>query len=142
MRGGSDRGRARDDAAASRKRAPAPQTAPPTSQPTQQAPEAAAPPVETAAAGTVSCQALCAMHMVEICNTDKVLWSAHRARWEPTPCGMRRGEPFLAQCYQEQWDTGTFDTSCVQPCEASDAGRSRLTAILQEAGCVAGPGRS
>jgi hypothetical protein len=82
------------------------------------------------------------MHMVEICNTDKVLWSAHRARWEPTPCGTRRDEQFLAQCYQEQWDTGTFETSCVQPCEASDAGRSRLMAILQEAGCVAGPGQS
>jgi hypothetical protein len=94
------------------------------------------------AAAGVSCHSLCEMHMVEICNTDKVLWSAHRARWEPTPCGTRRDEPFLTQCYQEQWDTGTFDTSCVQPCEASDAGRSRLMAILQEAGCVAGPGPS
>jgi hypothetical protein len=93
-------------------------------------------------ASEVSCHSLCEMHMVEICNTDKVLWSAHRVRWEPTPCGTRREEAFLTQCYQEQWDTGTFDTSCVQPCEASDAGRSRLMAILQEAGCVSGPGPS
>jgi hypothetical protein len=90
----------------------------------------------------VSCATLCEMHMVEICNSDKVLWSAHRARWEPTPCGTRREEPFLTQCYREQWDTGTFETSCVQPCEASDAGRTRLMALLQEAGCVAGPGPS
>jgi len=90
----------------------------------------------------VSCAMLCEMHMIEICNSDKVLWSAHRARWEPTPCGTRREEPFLAQCYREQWDTGTFETSCVQPCEASDAGRTRLMAILQEAGCVAGPAPS
>jgi hypothetical protein len=137
---GPDRSRARDDAAAARKTAPAPQ--PPDAPHPTEAPAAAAAPVEAAAASAVSCRALCAMHMVEICNTDKVLWSAHRTRWEPTPCGMRRGEPFLAQCYQEQWDTGTFDTSCVQPCEASDAGRSRLTAILQEAGCVADPGPS
>jgi len=89
-----------------------------------------------------SCHALCEMHMVEICNTDKVLWSAHRARWEATPCGTRREEPFLAACYREQWDTGTFETSCVLPCESSDEGRTRLTAILQEAGCVAGPGPS
>ena len=125
-----------------RKPAPVPQPAADAPRPTAEAPDAAEPPVETAAASAVSCQALCAMHMVEICNSDKVLWSAHRARWEPTPCGMRRGEPFLAQCYQEQWDTGTFDTSCVQPCEASDAGRSRLTAILQESGCVGDPGPS
>jgi hypothetical protein len=112
-------------------------------QPTPVSPEPSAAPAEpTAVARAASCQSLCEMHMVEICNTDKVLWSAHRARWEPTPCGTRRDEQFLAQCYQEQWDTGTFETSCVQPCEASDAGRSRLMAILQEAGCVAGPGQS
>jgi hypothetical protein len=105
-------------------------------------PEAEETPEAPRAAPQVSCHSLCEMHMVEICNTDKVLWSAHRARWEPTPCGTRRDEPFLAQCYQEQWDTGTFETSCVQPCEASDAGRSRLMAILQDAGCVSGPGPS
>jgi len=142
MRGSADRGRARDDAAPARKPAPAPTPAADAPRPAAEAPETAETPAAMAAASAVSCQTLCAMHMVEICNTDKVLWSAHRARWEPTPCGMRRGEPFLAQCYQEQWDTGTFDTSCVQPCEASDAGRSRLTAILQEAGCVADPGPS
>jgi len=97
---------------------------------------------EPAPAEVVSCATLCEMHMIEICNSDKVLWSAHRARWEPTPCGTRREEAFLTQCYREQWDTGTFETSCVQPCEASDAGRTRLMAILQEAGCVAGPGPS
>lgn len=98
-----------------------------------------APPV---AAVVVSCATLCEMHMIEICNSDKVLWSAHRARWEPTACGTRREETFLTQCYREQWETGTFETSCVQPCEASDAGRTRLMAILQEAGCVAGPAPS
>jgi hypothetical protein len=142
MRGNADRGRARDDAGTARRPAPTP---PPAVDAPRMAPEASEPaetPGATAAASGASCQALCAMHMVEICNTDKVLWSAHRARWEPTPCGMRRGEPFLARCYQEQWDTGTFDTSCVQPCEASEAGRSRLTAILQESGCVADRGPS
>ena len=99
-------------------------------------------PPPPAAEPAVSCATLCEMHMVEICNSDKVLWSAHRARWEPTACGTRRDEAFLTECYREQWDTGTFDTSCVQPCEASDAGRTRLMAILQEAGCVAGPAPS
>jgi hypothetical protein len=101
-----------------------------------------APDAAPAADAVTSCRALCEMHMVEICNADKVLWSAHRARWEPTPCGIRREEPFLAQCYREQWETGTFETSCVQPCESSDEGRTRLMAILQDAGCVAGPGPS
>jgi len=142
MRGGMDRTRGRDDAAHARKAAPAPSPAADAGHPAPEAHEPAEAAAATAAASAVSCQALCAMHMVEICNMDKVLWSAHRARWEPTPCGMRRDEPFLTECYQEQWDTGTFDTSCVQPCQASDAGRSRLTAILEEAGCVAGPGQS
>ena len=107
--------------------------------PAPAAPDAiAAAPTPVAA----SCRSLCAMHMVEICNTDKLLWSAHRMQWEPTPCGTRRDERFLSQCYQEQWDTGTFETSCVQPCEASDDGRSRLTAILQDAGCPTGSGPS
>jgi hypothetical protein len=114
----------------------------PTPEPPQADEEPAAADAPTAAAQGASCHALCEMHMVEICNTDKVLWSAHRVRWEPTRCGTRREEPFLAQCYQEQWDTGTFETSCVQPCEASDEGRGRLMAILQEAGCVSGPGQS
>ena len=137
--------RAAHEASPARRAEPArePGKAVPSTPPVPAAPEPAeAPAGPTAAATVVSCRALCEMHMVEICNTDKVLWSAHRARWEPTPCGTRREEAFLAQCYQEQWDTGTFDTSCVQPCEASDAGRTRLTAILQEAGCVSGPGRS
>jgi hypothetical protein len=89
-----------------------------------------------------SCEALCAMHMIEICNANTVLWNANRAPWEPTPCGTRREEPFLAQCYREQWDTGTFETSCVQPCESSAEGRARLTAILRDAGCMPGPGPS
>jgi len=114
----------------------------PAEEPVDEPADEPAPPAEVAAAPAVSCATLCEMHMIEICNSDKVLWSAHRARWEPTRCGTRREEPFLAQCYREQWDTGTFETSCVQPCEASDAGRTRLMAILQEAGCVAGPAPS
>lgn len=114
--------------------APAAEPAPPA------ADESTAGPAQADAAP--SCQTLCAMHMVEICNADKLLWSAHRAPWEPTPCGTRRDEPFLAQCYERQWQTGTFDTSCVQPCESSPEGRERLMAILRDAGCVPTPGPS
>src|SRR5262249_54140808 len=32
-----------------------------------------------------SCNSLCGMHMVQLCNNDKVLWSTHRAKWEATP---------------------------------------------------------
>ena len=146
MRAGPGRGAARERPANPVRTTPAtrqPEEPSAGTQATAGAPEPSEPPAEqTALARATSCRTLCEMHMVEICNTDKVLWSAHRARWEATPCGTRRDEGFLAQCYQEQWDTGTFDTSCVQPCEASDAGRSRLMAILQEAGCVAGPGPS
>jgi hypothetical protein len=39
-----------------------------------------------------SCTNLCRMHMVEICNKDRVLWDAHRKRWEPTPCGSMRDD--------------------------------------------------
>jgi len=138
MRASLGRIAARQRADGARKPAPARDVAEVTTEPPAPA-ETPPPPADEPA---VSCATLCEMHMVEICNSDKVLWSAHRARWEPTACGTRRDEAFLTECYREQWDTGTFDTSCVQPCEASDAGRTRLMAILQEAGCVADPGPS
>src|SRR5207249_10414114 len=83
-----------------------------------------------------SCSALCGMHMVEICNKDKSLWNAHGSKWQPTPCGTRRDEDFLADCYRRQWLTGAFHDSCVVPCESTPEGRGRLLGILQTAGCL------
>jgi len=83
-----------------------------------------------------SCSALCGMHMVEICNKDKSLWNAHGSKWQPTPCGTRRDEDFLADCYRRQWLTGAFHDSCVVPCESTPEGRDRVLGILQTAGCL------
>jgi len=83
-----------------------------------------------------SCSTLCGMHMVELCNDDTSLWITHRARWEATPCGTRRSEPFLADCYREQWESGTFQDACVAPCEATAEGRERLEDILRRDGCL------
>jgi hypothetical protein len=83
-----------------------------------------------------SCTNLCRMHMVEICNQDKVLWDANRKRWEPTPCGSMREDAFLQDCYRQQWLSGAFHESCVEPCEQASEGRDRLLGILQTAGCL------
>ena len=83
-----------------------------------------------------SCMNLCRMHMVEICNKDRVLWDAHRKRWEPTPCGSMRDDTFLQDCYRQQWLSGAFHESCVEPCEQAPEGRDRLLGILQTAGCL------
>jgi len=83
-----------------------------------------------------SCSALCGMHMVELCNNDRALWIEHRLRWEATPCGTRRHDEFLEECYQQQWQSGTFADACVTPCEATPEGRERLESILRRAGCL------
>jgi len=92
-----------------------------------------------------TCDALCNMHIVELCNSDRVLWISHKVNWEATPCGTRRDEPFLQECYREQWLGGTFDSACIRPCESTAEGHERLMRILQDAGCLAsgrhsGPG--
>lgn len=101
--------------------------------PAEPVPEAAEPPPDN---NTYSCDALCSMHMIQICNRDKVLWSAHRSAWKSTPCGKRRDEDFLQDCYRQQWLNGAFHDSCVVPCEASTEGREQLINILRGAGCV------
>jgi hypothetical protein len=88
------------------------------------------------AAARYSCQRLCSLHMVELCNNDKVLWSAHRVKWEATVCGERREEPFLQDCYRRQWLSGTFRDGCLRPCEGTAGGRDQLLMILKQAGCV------
>src|SRR5262249_52386244 len=50
-----------------------------------------------------SCAALCDLHMVDLCNNDRTLWSRHGSRWENTRCGVRRSEGFLEDCYRMQW---------------------------------------
>jgi hypothetical protein len=76
------------------------------------------------------------MHMVELCNKDKVLWNAHRRKWEPTPCGTMRDDGFLQECYRKQWLSGAFHDSCVAPCKRAADGRDRLLGILQSEGCL------
>jgi hypothetical protein len=76
------------------------------------------------------------MHMVELCNNDRALWTQNGARWENTRCGVRRSEEFLAACYRMQWLSGTYEQSCMQPCETGDDGRTRLLAMLRRSGCV------
>jgi len=83
-----------------------------------------------------SCQVLCGLHMVELCNNDKVLWNRSGQSWEASPCGKRRTEPFLVECYRQQWLTGTFHDSCLLPCEGAADGRDKLMRILQGAGCI------
>jgi hypothetical protein len=88
------------------------------------------------AADIYSCSDLCGLHMVELCNNDKVLWNRSGHTWEATPCGKRRPEPFLVECYRQQWLTGTFHDSCLMPCQGTADGRDKLLRILQGAGCV------
>jgi hypothetical protein len=116
---------------------PPPKAAPVASDP-EPAPEAtvkAAPPE-----GRFSCEALCGIHMVEVCNKDRTLWTQHLVAWERTGCGTRRTEPFLVECYRRQRISGTFHDACVAPCERSATGRAALLQMLQGAGCLrAGP---
>jgi hypothetical protein len=84
-----------------------------------------------------SCRTLCELHMVQLCNEDRLLWSYHRTVWEPTACGRRRTEAFLAGCYEDQRASGAFDDACLRPCETSIAARERLEGILADAGCLA-----
>ena len=83
-----------------------------------------------------SCSTLCGMHMIELCNRDKVLWDSHGRRWEPTACGTMREEAFLKECYRQQWLGGAFHDACVVPCESEEEGRNRLLNLLQGAGCL------
>ncbi len=83
-----------------------------------------------------TCSSLCTMHMVELCNNDRTLWSENGSRWESTRCGMRRNEAFLENCYRMQWLSGTYEQSCIRPCEASQDGRTRLAAMLRRSGCL------
>jgi len=93
-------------------------------------------PIETPQANEerYACDALCTLHMVELCNNDRTLWSAHHVKWEGTPCGTRREESFLQECYRQQWLNGAYDKACMQPCEGG--GRDRLLQLLQAAGCL------
>jgi hypothetical protein len=104
--------------------------------PIEPAAEPVAPPAETA----YSCSSLCTMHMVELCNNDRTLWSQNGARWENTRCGVRRSESFLESCYRMQWLSGAFEQSCVQPCESGDDGKVRLLAVLRRSGCIRAEG--
>jgi hypothetical protein len=74
--------------------------------------------------------------MVELCNNDRTLWSQHGSRWESTRCGLRRSETFLEDCYRMQWLSGTYEQSCIRPCEESADGRTRLLAVLRRSGCL------
>jgi len=105
---------------------PAPEPVP------EPAPEVATKPADP----TYSCATLCTMHMVELCNNDRALWSQNGARWENTRCGVRRNEEFLAECYRMQWLSGTYQQSCMAPCETGDDGRTRLLAMLRRSGCI------
>lgn len=102
-------------------------------------PAGAVPPSADDPAARISCKALCEMHMVELCNNDRELWSRHRVPWETTPCGQMRLEPFLRECYQRQWLTGTFQEACIMPCEHASDGRARLLHLLQGEGCTRVP---
>jgi len=101
----------------------------PTSEPGPRTEPAAAPPEP-------SCATLCGLHMVELCNNDRTLWSQHGSRWESTRCGMRRTEDFLEECYRMHWLSGTYDRACMQPCESTSEGRARLETLLRRAGCL------
>jgi hypothetical protein len=119
---------------------PAPTAAPPveivTVVPDALPSDAAPEPVTTPADTAYSCTALCTMHMVELCNNDRTLWSQNGARWENTRCGVRRSEEFLASCYRMQWLSGTYEQSCIRPCETGEDGRIRLVAMLRRSGCI------
>jgi hypothetical protein len=93
-------------------------------------------PAPTASEPTYSCPSLCTLHMVELCNNDRTLWSEHGSRFESTRCGLRRTEGFLEDCYRMQWLSGTYEQSCIRPCEETPEGRTRLVAMLRRSGCL------
>ena len=62
------------------------------------------------------------------------------SRGDNTRCGVRRNEEFLAACYRMQWLSGTYEQSCVQPCESGEDGRVRLMAMLRRSGCIRSDG--
>ena len=93
-------------------------------------------PAPTDTTPAYSCSTLCSLHMVELCNGDRTLWSQHGTRWESSRCGVRRPESFLAECYRMQWLSGTYERSCVKPCEEVPDGKLRLEAMLRRAGCL------
>jgi hypothetical protein len=98
-----------------------------------------APPTVTEVESGYSCRDLCGLHMVELCNSDRFLWDANQTRWEATPCGTKRSEPFLQTCYAQQWQSGTFFNACVLPCEGTVEGRQRLIRVLESSGCLTRP---
>jgi len=100
------------------------------------APEPPPPPTEV----EYSCTNLCALQMVELCNKDRALWTQNGAQWTNTRCGVRRREAFLANCYRMQWVSGRYERSCVQRCERSRDGRSRLVTTLRRSGCIRADG--
>jgi hypothetical protein len=74
--------------------------------------------------------------MVELCNNDRTLWAQNGSHWENTRCGLRRNEAFLEDCYRMQWLSGTYEQSCIRPCEQNADGRMRLVAMLRRSGCL------
>jgi hypothetical protein len=84
----------------------------------------------------LSCPKLCQLHMVELCNNDRALWTQNGTTWESTRCGLRRAESFLESCYRMHWLDGTYEHACLQPCEGSGEGRDRLLRLLRGAGCL------
>ncbi len=100
--------------------------------------EVAEPADAAAPAPGYSCSKLCSLHMVELCNGNRTLWSRHGSRWESTRCGERRPEPFLEECYRMQWQSGTYERACVRPCEETPEGHARLQGMLQHSGCLRG----
>lgn len=121
-------------ARAAGRRTPAPAAPAPAPPVVADAPVATPPSPDT----RYSCEALCGLHMVELCNKDRTLWNQNLVTWERTGCGTRRSEPFLVECYRRQRISGTFQEACVRPCEATPDGRSALLDMLQGAGCLRG----
>lgn len=113
-----------------------PRPAPARTAPAVAATAAAVSTIPAPAVQPPSCRALCEVHMVELCNADRDLWTRHRAVWQPTPCGQRRVEGFLRECYERQWLTGTLQDACIAPCRRAPDGRARLLHLLQGEGCM------
>ena len=131
---GAPKRRIRAAAAAALDPSPPPSAPAPEAAPSDPDPAPEPPPTEIVS----SCASLCTLHMVELCNNDRSLWTQNGARWENTRCGVRRSEVFLENCYRMQWLSGTYEQSCVQPCERGDDGRARLLAMLRRSGCIRG----
>jgi hypothetical protein len=118
---------------------PAATDAPPTEM-ASGGPEPAPDPAPTTTEPAYTCTTLCTLQMIELCNNDRTLWSQHGSHWETTRCGLRRNEAFLEDCYRMQWLSGTYEASCIRPCEQSAEGRTRLVAMLRRSGCLRSSG--